>query len=129
MSPSLSRSIFLISRQKRREKEELKLRDEYEKKYYRYQSYAEKLEAKAKNFRPTEDKDAPDSIDSLYDQLEDPEEAGLVVSQVSGPEAGWLAHHIRRQIECDQQRVREDIESELEVRSHLHFDSFHSWLA
>ncbi len=59
--------------------------------------------------------DSPDNIDSLYDELEEPEDAGQVISRTRGSDAVWLARYIRQRLEKDQDSVREEMEKELDV--------------
>ncbi|KAG7452267.1 uncharacterized protein BT62DRAFT_990538 [Guyanagaster necrorhizus] len=101
--------------QRRREFEESKLREEFDKNTRRYRGYADRLECKAGNhFRPGED-GPPDCIDDLYDKLEEPEEAGKVISAISLTDAGWLVQRIQKQLEKDQENLMDDIEKELAV--------------
>lgn len=99
---------------RRREIEASKLRGELEKKTSRYESYIDRLERKAGiNFQPKDGDYPPDKIDDLYDQLEGPTDAAGVLARISPGDAGWLAKHIRRRIESDQERIGEEIEQEL----------------
>ncbi|ESK92722.1 rad51-associated protein brh2 [Moniliophthora roreri MCA 2997] len=88
-----------------------RLREEHEKKIRRYLAYAERLEQKAGgSLRGNE---PPDSIEDMYDELEEPDDAGPVLARASAHEAGWLAKHIRERVERDQDRARDEIEKEL----------------
>ncbi|KAK0198815.1 hypothetical protein F5146DRAFT_1021090 [Armillaria mellea] len=99
--------------QRRREFEESKLREDFDKITRRYHGYADRLERKAGNqFRPGED-GPPDRIDDLYDQLEEPEEAKKIISVISPTDAGWLVRRIRKQLEKDQENLMDEIEKEL----------------
>lgn len=114
-SCSSERIVSLI--QRRREIEESKLRAEYETKHARYQSYLERLERKAGSSFVMGDDGPPDQIDSMYDELEEPDEAAAVFARVTANEAGWLAYYIRTRAEKEHERNREEIERELEVNS------------
>lgn len=57
----------------------------------------------------------PDSIENFYDELEDPADAGRVLTSLRPTEAGWLARHTRHQLEKDRERAGEEIETELSV--------------
>ncbi|KAK0208723.1 hypothetical protein DFS33DRAFT_1380217 [Desarmillaria ectypa] len=99
--------------QRRREFEESKLREDFDKNMRRYHGYTDRLERKAGNrFQPCED-GPPDHIDDLYDKLEEPEEAGKVISAISPTDAGWLVRRIRKQLEKDQENLMDEIEKEL----------------
>ncbi|KAK0465538.1 uncharacterized protein EV420DRAFT_966293 [Desarmillaria tabescens] len=99
--------------QRRREFEESKLRQDFDKNTRRYHGYADRLERKAgSHFRPGED-GPPDHIDDLYDKLEEPEEAGKVISAISPADAGWLARRIRQQLEKNQENLMDEIGKEL----------------
>ncbi|KAK0481755.1 hypothetical protein IW261DRAFT_1472286 [Armillaria novae-zelandiae] len=99
--------------QRRREFEESKLREDFDKIARRYHGYADRLERKAGNqFRVGED-GPPDHIDDLYDQLEEPEEANKIISAISPTDAGWLVRRIRKQLEKDQENLMDEIEKEL----------------
>ncbi|TFK41852.1 hypothetical protein BDQ12DRAFT_598942 [Crucibulum laeve] len=97
--------------QRRREVEASKLHEALGKKQARFEGYIDRLERKAgPRFHPGED----DNVDNLFDELEDPTEAGAVIGRLSPKDAGWLAQHIRRRLESDRERVGEEIEKELE---------------
>jgi breast cancer 2 susceptibility protein len=51
----------------------------------------------------------------LYDELEDPADAGRVLANVTTNEAGWLARHISDCIEKARAIAGDEIESELKV--------------
>ncbi|KAF9567810.1 hypothetical protein CPC08DRAFT_626275 [Agrocybe pediades] len=91
---------------RRYEMEASKLREQYDKKFSRYDGYAERLERKAAA-------GPPDSIDSLYDELEYPNTAASLITRISATEAGWLAQHIRKQTETSRERMCEEIEQEM----------------
>ena len=59
----------------------------------------------------------PDSIDGIYDQLEEPADANEALANISAIEAGWLAKYIRDSIEKESERARDDMEKELAVCS------------
>jgi len=59
----------------------------------------------------------PDYIESLYDDLEDPADAGRVLANLNSNEAGWLARHISDRIEKERASFGDEIESELKVFS------------
>ncbi|EEB96420.1 hypothetical protein MPER_04450, partial [Moniliophthora perniciosa FA553] len=95
----------------KREAAESRLREEHGKKIRRYLGYAERLEQKAG--RSLRGDEPPDSIEDMYDELEEPDDAGRVLARASVLEAGWLARHIRERVEKDQDRARDEIEKEL----------------
>jgi breast cancer 2 susceptibility protein len=66
------------------------------------------------NFKAGED-DFPDHIDGLYDELEEPSDASAVMRRVTPKDAGWLAQYIRKRLESDVEKVREEIQQELQV--------------
>jgi breast cancer 2 susceptibility protein len=76
--------------------------------------YADRLEQKCRG-RLSGD-EPPDNIDSLYDELEEPDDAGQTIARSSANEAGWLAKYIRERVERNQESVRDEIEKELDVR-------------
>ncbi|KDR85709.1 hypothetical protein GALMADRAFT_381677 [Galerina marginata CBS 339.88] len=99
---------------RRYEMEASKLRVEFDKRYSRYDGYIDRLERKAgAKFRPGEEDSPPDNIDALYDELEYPDSAGNVTARISPTEAGWLALHIRKQVENARELIGEEIEKEL----------------
>lgn len=87
----------------------------HEKKIARYLSYAERLDHKAAQFAHSLSEDPPENIDSLYEELEVPEDAGQVISQTKGSEAAWLARYIRERLEKDRERVKDELEKEVDV--------------
>lgn len=99
---------------RRREVEEAKLRLELDKKLHRYEGYIDRLQRRAgAQFRPGEDDFPPDHIESLYDELEDPADAGRVLANLTPAEAGWLARYMFDSIEKERARAGDEIESEL----------------
>ncbi|PPR01921.1 hypothetical protein CVT24_001260 [Panaeolus cyanescens] len=91
------------------------MRIKYEKRYARYQDIAERLERKAGNrFKPGDNDYPPDNLDSLYDDLEYPENTARLIQSILPMNAGWFARHIRKQLEREQDRIGEDIERELD---------------
>ncbi|KAL1737489.1 hypothetical protein EV714DRAFT_241592 [Schizophyllum commune] len=101
--------------QRKRDNEAAKLHAVFEKKVHRYLGYAERCEQKAaaKGFQPNPDESPPDSIDGIYDQLEEPADANEALANISVIEAGWLAKYIRDSIEKESERARDDMEKEL----------------
>ncbi|KAJ3855253.1 BRCA2, oligonucleotide/oligosaccharide-binding, domain 1-domain-containing protein [Lentinula lateritia] len=99
---------------KKREAAESKIYEMHEKKIARYLSYAERLDQKAARFAPSLSEDPPENIDSLYEELEVPEDAGQVISQTKGSEAAWLARYIRERLEKDRERVKDELEKEVD---------------
>ncbi|KAF5368607.1 hypothetical protein D9758_002203 [Tetrapyrgos nigripes] len=97
---------------RKRGAEESRLRAEHEKKGRRYLGYAERLEHKCRG-RLSGD-EPPDNIDSLYDELEEPDDAGRTIARTNGQEAGWLAKYIRERIEKGDESIRDEIEKELD---------------
>ncbi|CAA7264792.1 unnamed protein product [Cyclocybe aegerita] len=101
---------------RRREVEASKLRANLEKDVSRYEGYIDRLERKAgSRFQPTEDDCPPDSIESLYDELEYPDTAATLLTRISPTEAGWLALHIRKQTEKQREELADLIEKELQI--------------
>ncbi|KAJ7610818.1 hypothetical protein FB45DRAFT_941706 [Roridomyces roridus] len=98
---------------RRRQVHESKLREEYAKKEVRYQGYADRLERRAGAFAPGADAEAPDEIEELYDELDDPAGAAAVLSRISSSSAGWLARLILDRVEKERERSRDEIEQEL----------------
>ncbi|KAJ7654824.1 hypothetical protein B0H17DRAFT_1099452 [Mycena rosella] len=99
---------------RRREVHESKLREDLAKKEMRYEGYAERLERRAgARFAPSEDDEAPDEIEELYDELEDPAGAAAVLSRVSATTAGWLARFITDRVEKERERTGDEMEQEL----------------
>ncbi|RDB29022.1 Breast cancer type 2 susceptibility [Hypsizygus marmoreus] len=99
---------------RRWEVEMSKLRSELDKKLSRYEAYIDRLERRAGNqFNPGEDDLPPDSIENLYDELEDPAGASRILASVGPREAGWLARHIRDQSEKERAQAIEDLENEV----------------
>ncbi|KAF9015700.1 hypothetical protein BDQ17DRAFT_1341502 [Cyathus striatus] len=100
---------------RKREQEAAKLRSNFDKKQFRYEGYIDRLERKAgASFHPNDDDSAPENLDNMYDELEDPAEASATIARLSPNYAGWFALHIRRRLEADRERVAEEIEKELE---------------
>ncbi|KAJ4485082.1 hypothetical protein C8J55DRAFT_36045 [Lentinula edodes] len=99
---------------KKREAAESKIYEMHEKKIARYLSYAERLDQKAAQFAHSLSEDPPENIDSLYEELEVPEDAGQVISQTKGSEAAWLARYIRERLEKDRERVKDELEKEVD---------------
>lgn len=113
--PFFVATFGLNTHQRKRELEEGKLWDEFEKKRMRLLSYAERLDAKA-GLKPRPDEaEMPEHIDDLYEELEEPAEAGAVIRRVTPNDAGWLAQHIRKRLEHDVEKIREEIQQELQV--------------
>jgi hypothetical protein len=111
------------------------LRAERDKKMDALEGYADRLERRAgPRFCPAEDgilvrfhiipsnwcpgplDAAPDHIDNLYDELEDPLNATKTIASVTTNEAGWLARYIREKSLRDREAVSEEVERELQVR-------------
>jgi len=79
------------------------------------EGYADRLDRRAgTRFCPAEDALAPDHIDHLYDELEDPKKAAKVIASVTTNDAGWLARFIREKSSRDQEAAGEEIEQELQ---------------
>ncbi|KAK7058475.1 hypothetical protein VNI00_002109 [Paramarasmius palmivorus] len=110
-----AKQLTRLNAKAKREAAESKLREAHEKKVRRYLGYAERLEQKAGG--KLRGDEPPDSVENMYDELEEPEDAGPVLARATAHEAGWLARYIRDRIEKDQDRVRDEIEKELNVRS------------
>jgi len=58
----------------------------------------------------------PDSVYDYYEQLEEPEDVANVFKMISAREAGWLAWYIQESQEREQDKIRDEIERELDVR-------------
>lgn len=58
---------------------------------------------------------APDHIDDLLDDLENPTSAAKIVSSISSKEAGWLARAVREKTMRDRDRIGSDVEQEMQV--------------
>lgn len=63
----------------------------------------------------------PDDMDILYDELEDPTTASTLLERISSRHAGWLAQHIKKRVEVERERAREEMEGELKVLSRVLF--------
>ncbi|KAF5388472.1 hypothetical protein D9757_004706 [Collybiopsis confluens] len=100
---------------RKREVAESKIYEAHEKKITRYLSYADRLDSKAGRSKCAVSVDPPDNIDSLYDELEDTEDAARVISSAQGHEAAWLAKHIREQLERDQEGDRAELQKEVNI--------------
>ncbi|KAF9074882.1 hypothetical protein BDP27DRAFT_1316125 [Rhodocollybia butyracea] len=96
---------------RKREAAESKLNEAHEKNVARYLSYADRLDQKAS--LATVSEEPPDNIDTLYDELEQSDSAGRVLSRMRGSTAVWLARYIRERLEKDQERVRDELEKEV----------------
>ncbi|KAL0068623.1 hypothetical protein AAF712_004339 [Marasmius tenuissimus] len=96
----------------KRQTAESKLRDDHEKKVRRYLGYADRLEHKGRSVNRGDD--PPDSVESMYDELEEPEDAKAVIARASAREAAWLARLIRAKLEKGQETIRDEIDKELE---------------
>ncbi|KAF8167376.1 hypothetical protein B0H34DRAFT_14333 [Crassisporium funariophilum] len=91
-------------------------RAELEKDLSKYEGYIDRLERKAgSRFLPTDDDEPPNHIDALYDELEYPDRAAQVIARITPSEAGWLARHVRAQIEARMERMGDEIEQELKT--------------
>ncbi|KAL0951607.1 hypothetical protein HGRIS_008287 [Hohenbuehelia grisea] len=102
---------------RRREAEASKLRLESDKKWSRYEGYADRLMRKAAGrFKPNEDDDVPDHIDNLYDELEDPMSASAVMSKITPSEAGWLAQLIHANIVKEKESASDEMQRELDTK-------------
>ncbi|KAF9270659.1 hypothetical protein L218DRAFT_969147 [Marasmius fiardii PR-910] len=97
----------------KRQAAEAKLREEHQKKVSRYLGYADRLDHKARSVLRGEE--PPDSVESLYDELEEPEDAAMAISKATPYEAGWLAKLIRDKIHKGQETVRDEFEKALDV--------------
>ncbi|KAJ4002292.1 hypothetical protein F5050DRAFT_1559157, partial [Lentinula boryana] len=99
---------------KKREAAESRIYDAHEKKVARYLLYAERLEQKGTRFGCSSFEDLSGDIDGLYEELEEPEDAARVVSQTNGSKATCLALHIRDRLEKDRERVKDELEKEVD---------------
>ncbi|KAF9454198.1 hypothetical protein P691DRAFT_754960 [Macrolepiota fuliginosa MF-IS2] len=101
---------------KKREREASKLQTELEKKMSRYELYIDKLERRAgHHFHAHRDDEPPDHIETLYDQLEEHDDAMAMLSRITPQDAGWLAKHTHRCMELERERAGDEIERELEA--------------
>ncbi|KIJ66231.1 hypothetical protein HYDPIDRAFT_109225 [Hydnomerulius pinastri MD-312] len=100
----------------KRESEASKLWADYEKRRSRMADYAERLEQRAgSKFNPQHDDGPPDSIDDMYDEIEeDPAAVKRIISSISSQDAGWLARHIRDKAVQEREGVEREIDQELE---------------
>ncbi len=57
----------------------------------------------------------PDHIDNLHDQLEEHDDAMVLLSRISPWDAGWLAKHTRRCMELEREQMSDEIERDLQV--------------
>lgn len=124
--------------QRKRESATTKMYDEYEKKWYRYEGYMDRLErrANARSFQPSQDcqysaylklitvltllSDTPTyAIESLYDELEDPVQAAQLCSTLDATQSGLLAQHIKQQLNVEKGSASERIREEVDVRIFL----------
>ncbi|KAM6498666.1 hypothetical protein JOM56_006614 [Amanita muscaria] len=97
-----------------REQEACKLRSELDKRFNRFENYADRLISRAgTRFNPSDDESPPANIDELYDLLEDPTEASATVARLNPVEAGWLARHIHASIAKEKAKAGDDMESDL----------------
>ncbi|KAJ3750803.1 hypothetical protein DFH05DRAFT_1468596 [Lentinula detonsa] len=99
---------------KKREAAESRIYDAHEKKVARYLSYAERLEQKGSRSGCSSFEDLSGDIDGLYEELEEPEDAARVISQTNGSKAACLALHIRDRLEKDRERVKDELEKEVD---------------
>ncbi|KIY53699.1 hypothetical protein FISHEDRAFT_32826, partial [Fistulina hepatica ATCC 64428] len=95
--------LYSPSHVRKRETVASKLLDEHEKKVHRYTGYADRLEH------------PPDHIDGLYDQLEEPAGANMVLSTINASDAAWLAHMIREQTDQERERFNEELQKEMQA--------------
>ncbi|KAL4253568.1 Breast cancer type 2 susceptibility protein [Abortiporus biennis] len=97
----------------RRDIEATKLRAEFEAEMHRYEGYAERLDRKAGRFRPPEDDSAPEYIEDLLYELEDPTKANETLRGVSALDAGWLSEGLRDKCKRDREKMSDDLERDL----------------
>jgi hypothetical protein len=58
---------------------------------------------------------APDNLEDLYEEVEDAEEFGPILSRLSSHEAGWLARCIHDKCQKERESFSETIERDLKV--------------
>ena len=96
----------------------MKLRDELQARWSRWEGLAERLEAAAgSHFNPSEDAMPPDDIEDYFDELEEkvPSDVVVFIRKLAPVQAGWLARFIRSRIDRGKERAHDEIESELKV--------------
>ncbi|EMD32562.1 hypothetical protein CERSUDRAFT_99292 [Gelatoporia subvermispora B] len=99
----------------RREAEASRLHGDLDRKVQLYLGYAERLERKAGIWAPSLSDSAPDDVDKWYSELEDNPNVNQFLSTLTSSQAGWLARHIRQQIDKEREGTRDEIERELDV--------------
>lgn len=119
--------------QQKRANEELRLREEWEKKVSGLEGLAENLERTAGRWVLPEDGKLqasitivsligvlldypPDEVEDLLEELDDADDLSSLVKGLSPTNAGWLAHLIRKKCLDMKDRIGETIQRELEVR-------------
>lgn len=70
------------------------------------------------NLDPITD-EPPDHIENLHDQLEEHDDAMVLLSRISPRDAGWLAKHTQKCMELEREQMNDEIEKELQVCSLL----------
>ncbi|KAG8948639.1 hypothetical protein FRC04_009403 [Tulasnella sp. 424] len=105
--------------QQKRVNEELRLREEWEKKVSRLEGLAENLERTAGRWVLPEDDYPPDEVEDLLEELDDADDLGSLVKGLSPTNAGWLAHLIRKKCLDMKDRIGETIQRELEARTEI----------
>ena len=116
----------------RRERERSNLYAKHDAVMKMYLGYADRLERRAGNRLISDDSMwsqffnlyvcvylidwvVPDTIEELYDQLEEQGEAEALISRSHGNQALWLSRYIRDRLEKDQNQNAEETERELDV--------------
>ncbi|TFY81492.1 hypothetical protein EWM64_g2524 [Hericium alpestre] len=100
--------------EKRRAKDEAKLRSHFEEKMDIYEEWALRLERRsASHFYPTENDSPPDNIEDIFDELDGGTEFSKATMQTTINEAGWLARFVRERITQEREKIDEEIERDL----------------
>ncbi|KAI0050561.1 hypothetical protein FA95DRAFT_1486944 [Auriscalpium vulgare] len=99
---------------KRREKEEERIRRDFEDKFFFFNEWAERLEQKVgENFRPKDTDVPPPQVETYFERLLDKADYKLGTLGISMNVAGWLARHLREEIAKLHETMHTDMEREL----------------
>ncbi|KAI0931562.1 hypothetical protein AcV5_004980 [Taiwanofungus camphoratus] len=99
---------------KRRCVEEEKLRHVYEKRFERLEDFASRYEDRAgPKWRPTGDECPMRDTDRLYEELEEPGKGDENLFRLTPDACGWLARHIRIQVQLEREQMYEEVQREL----------------
>ncbi|KAG9010697.1 hypothetical protein FRB90_007688 [Tulasnella sp. 427] len=101
--------------QRKRGDEEMKLREEREKRVTRLEGLAEMLQRSASGWVPPEDDYPPDEVEDLLEELEDAEEPVALVKGLSPTNSAWLAQLLDKKCRDMREKITETIQRELET--------------